>query len=344
MRPLTLPARNRAVLARQLLLDRAPLTIPRALERMGGIQAQYAPSGYVGLWTRLSGFRRDDLTRALERRSVVQATLMRATIHLVSRRDFWPFARAIEEPLLDWWFRATSRETDRRKLRAIDRRSRVLLAAGPMRRAEIVAALKLGPREWDGVGLWTPLVRVPPSGTWERRRADLFAVAEDWIGPPTADASTGRKLLVRRYLAAFGPAAIGDIATFTGIPRPMLAPVLASLPIRRFVDEEGGELLDVRAAPLPDPATPAPVRFLPTWDATLLAHARRTGILPEAFRPRVFTSKTPHSLGTFLVDGAVAGTWRPERGRIVTKAFGRLSRHVKRELDDEAERLAEFHA
>jgi hypothetical protein len=341
-RLLTLPARNRAVLARQLLLDRAPLAIPRALERIGGIQAQYAPSGYIGLWTRLSGFRRDDLTRALEQRSVVQATLMRATIHLVSRRDFWPFARGIEEPLLDWWFRATSRGADRRKLRAIDRRSRVLLEAGPMRRTDIVAALKLDPRDWDGVGMWSPLVRVPPSGTWERRRADLFAVAEDWIGPPTADAATGRKLLVRRYLAAFGPAAVGDIATFTGIPRPMLAPVLCSLPIRRFLDEEGGELLDVRGAPLPDPATPAPVRFLPTWDATLLVHARRTGVLPEEIRPAIFSSSNPQSVGTVLVDGRVAATWRLDGERVRVEELTPIPRRWRRDVDAEARALAAF--
>ena len=119
---------------------------------------------------------------------------------------------------------------------------------------------------------------------------------------------------------------------------------LARLKLRRFRDERGRELVDLPRAPLPDPETPAPVRFLPTWDATLLVHARRTGILPARYRPRIFTSKTPHSMGTFLVDGAVAGSWRPERGRIVVNAFERLSRDVKREVDEEAERLAEFHS
>src|SRR5207248_11654307 len=104
------------------------------------------------------------------------------------------------------------------------------------------------------------------------------------------------------------------------------------------------EVVDLPRAPLPDPETPAPVRFLPTWDTTLLVHARRTGILPEPYRPRVFTSKTPHSVGTFLVDGAVAGTWRHDRGRIVTDTFVRLSRQTKHEVDEEAGRLAEFHA
>ena len=119
---------------------------------------------------------------------------------------------------------------------------------------------------------------------------------------------------------------------------------LEKLRLRRFRDEDGKELVDLPRAPLPDPDTPAPVRFLPAWDATLLTHARRTGILPEPYRPRVFDTKTPHSVGTFLVDGAVAGTWRPERNRIVTTAFARLSRDVKREVDEEAERLAAFHA
>jgi len=114
--------------------------------------------------------------------------------------------------------------------------------------------------------------------------------------------------------------------------------------VRRFRDEDGGELVDLPRAPLPDADTPAPVRFLPTWDATLLVHARRTGILPEEYRPRIFSTKTPHSLGTFLVDGAVAGTWRYERERIVIDPFARLSRATKLELDDEAERLAAFHA
>jgi winged helix DNA-binding protein len=339
---LTQRALNRAVLARQLLLGRESLAIPRALERIGGIQDQYAPSGYIGLWTRLYDFGRDDLTRALERRTVVQATLLRATIHLVSWRDFWPFARAIEEPLLDWWFRVTGRATDRRRLRAIDRRSRALLAAGPMRRADIVSALGLGPGEWDGVGMWTPLVRVPPAGTWERRRADLFAAAEDWIGPSDVDAETGRKLLLRRYLAAFGPAGVRDIATFTGIPRPMLEPVLASLPLRRFVDDAGAELLDVRGAPLPDPSTPAPVRFLPTWDATLLVHARRTGIVPEDVRAVIFTSKNPQSVGTVLVDGVVAATWRLEGNRVRVDALTPIPRRWRREVDAEARALTAF--
>jgi hypothetical protein len=123
-----------------------------------------------------------------------------------------------------------------------------------------------------------------------------------------------------------------------------VAGALERVRLRRFRAEDGTELVDVAGAPLPDPETPAPVRFLPTWDATLLAHARRTGILPEEHRPKVFSTKTPQSVGTFLVDGAVAGTWRYEHGRVVTAPFDALPRSVRRELDEEAERLGAFHA
>jgi hypothetical protein len=124
----------------------------------------------------------------------------------------------------------------------------------------------------------------------------------------------------------------------------VLTPVLARLALRRFRDEAGGELLDVRGAPLPDPDVPAPVRFLPTWDASLLVHARRTQILPERFRPLIFNTKTPHSSPTFLVDGRVTGTWRYEGGRIRVSPFEPLPRSVRRGLDEEARALAALHA
>ena len=335
---------NRALLARQLLLERRRLSIPRVLERVGGLQTQYAPSGYVGLWTLLVDFERDSLTRALERRSVVQATLMRTTIHLVSKRDFPLLSAAVREARREWWRRTHPGRGDLRCLEAAARRIRELLADGPQRRDELVAALRTDAATWNGVGLWVDLVRAPPSGTWERRRADIFALADDWLGPADASPEEGTDLLVRRYLGGFGPARPNDIANWAGLKVTELKPVLARLELRRFRDEAGQELVDLPRAPLPDPDTPAPVRFLPTWDATLLTHARRTGLLPEAYRPRVFDIKLPPSLGTFLVDGAVAGTWRPERGRIVTKPFARLSRETRRELDEEAERLAAFHA
>jgi hypothetical protein len=343
-RVLTQRELNRALLARQLLLERGRLSIPRALERVAGLQTQYAPSGYVGLWSRLADFERESLTRALERRSVVQATLMRMTIHLVSKRDFPLLSAAVREARREWWCRFHRDPGDLRRVESAARRMRQLLADGPRRRDELVAALEGDSTAWNGVGLWVDLVRAPPSGTWKRRRADLFALADDWLGPSDASPEEGTEHLVRRYLGGFGPARPNDIADWAGLKVTELKPVLARLELRRFRDEAGKELVDLPRAPLPDPDTPAPVRFLPTWDATLLTHARRTGILPEQYRQRIFDIKLPQSIGTFLIDGAVAGTWRPERGRIVTKPFARLSRETRRELDEEAERFAAFHA
>ena len=340
MRTLSEQALNRAILARQLLLERAPTPLPRALERVAGIQAQYAPSMYVGLWSRLEGFERDALTAALERRSVIQATLMRSTIHLVSRADYWPFALATREARRASWQNAVRDGPSPRAMAGAARRLRAALKS-TMTRKEIEALL--GKPAARGVGLWIDLVRVPPSGTWERRRADLYAAAEDWLGPPPV-IEDAKAHLVRRYLAGFGPAARKDVVSFTGLPPADAGAVLDRLELRRFRSEDGEELLDVPRAPLPDPDTPAPPRFLPTWDAILLVHARRTGVLPEEHRTKIFSIRTPHSFPTFLVDGRVAGTWRHEKGAIRLEPFGRLDAAARRELKREADRLAEFHA
>jgi hypothetical protein len=333
---------NRALLARQLLLERARLSVPRALERVGGLQTQYAPSGYVGLWSRLDGFARADLTRALERRTAVQGTLMRSTIHLVSARDYPLLAAGVRDARRQWWLKTHARRADARAIVETARRVRELLADGPLSQAELVK--RLGPAAWNGVGLWIDLLRAPPSGTWEHRRADLYADAEQWLGRAEASEEAGIQLLVRRYLGAFGPAAVRDVASWAGLPPASVQRALAGMRLRRFRGEDGAELVDLPRAPLPDRDTPAPVRFLPVWDAALLVHARRTGILPEPLRPRVFSTRTPHSVGTFLVDGAVAGSWRMERGRIQLEPFVRLSREARRKLDAEAERLTAFHA
>jgi hypothetical protein len=323
---------NRALLARQLLLDRSPAPLPRALERVAGIQAQYAPSMYFGLWSRLRDLDPAAITRGLERRTLVQATLMRSTIHLVARDDYWPLWTAIEAGRRRWWERAG--RVEERRMRAGEARLRAALAEGPLRRKAIDELV--GKDVARGIGLYVPMVRVPPSGTWERRRADLYAAAEDWIGPNTADPDDALDLLVTRYLRAFGPATRNDVAGFAGVTVGDVAPALERLELRRFA----GGLLDLPRAPLPDPDTPTPPRLIGTWDAILLVHARRTGVLAEEHRERIFSIKTPHSFPTFLVDGAVAGTWREEGGRVRLEPFGRLDAADRRELDEEAERLA----
>jgi hypothetical protein len=342
-RTLSTRALNRALLARQHLLERASTSVPKTIERVGGLQTQYAPAGYIALRTRHAGFRRADLTRALHRKAVVQAWMMRTTIHMASRSDFWLFSAAVREHRRAGWIRGFRRPAS--EVATAARRTARFLADGPKRRAEIVSTLGFDNPTWSGVGLWLDLVRVPPFGTWEQPRADLYGLASDWLGPaPAVTAEAGTERLVRRYLAAFGPATRADVVSFTGIPARSLAAAFDRIPLRRFLDEAGTELLDVRRAPLPDPETPAPIRFLPAWDATLLTHARRTQILPERYRARVFNTKIPHSIHTFLLDGQVAGSWRHVHGRIVTEPFERVSTQTRRALDDEAAHVAELFA
>jgi hypothetical protein len=340
-RVLTQRELNRALLERQLLLARKRTTPARALERIAGIQAQYAPSMYIGLWSRLEGFEREHLTRALERRTVIQGTLMRTTIHLVSARDYWPFAIGVRRARREWWLRVHPEVS--REAAAAARRLRRRLVDGPRSRAELIESLSTS--NFNGAGLWLDMVRVPPSGTWERRRADIYATAEDWLGPAVGiEEDEGIDLLVTRYLGGFGPARPADIAEWAGLPVRAIQAALERRAVRRFRDDQGRLLVDVPRAPLPDPDTPAPIRFLPTWDAALLTHARGSGILPEVYRPRIFNTKNPQSVSTFLVDGAVAGSWKHNHGRVQLSSFGRMSRAVRRELEEEADRLAAFHA
>jgi Winged helix DNA-binding domain len=337
---------NRALLARQLLLERSGLPLPAALEQVAGLQAQYAPSPYVGLWSRLRDFRREQLTRALEERRAVQATLLRVTIHVVSAADYPPFTEAVRSARRDWWTRAARRELQGVDVEAAAALVRERLAAGPARQAELaglLAAAGFPKAVWNGVGLWVDMVRVPPSGTWERRRADLYGLASDWLGPWEVAEADALEHLVRRYLAGFGPASLGDLGAWAGLPLATLRPVLERVGTRRFRDEQGGELFDLPGAPLPEEGTPAPPRFLSTWDANLLVHARRTQVLPERHRGRIFHTRAPQSFPTFLVDGAVAGTWRHEPGRVRLEPFEPLGAATRRVLEDEAERLAAFH-
>jgi hypothetical protein len=337
---------NRALLARQLLLERSGGSLPKVLDRMGGLQAQYAPSMYIGLWSRMEGFERDQLDRALKRGSVAQGTLMRATIHLVSKRDYWPMAIGIRRSRRKAWVDGRARlGYTSKQVSAAARKLRSRLGDGTMSRKEIHELLGSDSVITNGVNMWLDLVRVPPSGTWERRRADLYAAAEHRLGAPpaTLGEDDGIELLLKRYLGGFGPSTLDAAADWAGVPARRVAPILDRVALRRFTAEDGAELIDLPRAPLPDPETPAPVRFLPTWDATLLVHARRTGILPEEHRPKVFNTKTPQSVPTFLVDGRVAGTWRYEKGKVTTKPFGKLDAATRRELRDESERLLELH-
>ena len=338
---------NRALLARQHLLARSPLGIVDVVEGMGGIQTQYAPAGYIGLWSRMRDFSRPMLTQALEQREIIQATLMRATIHMVSAADYWPMEVGVRRIRAEWFEKIAAREIEKFDVGAVADAVRDVLADGPLRMKELterLGARGLPPTAARWAATWVDLVRVPPCGTWERRRADLYGLADAWLPKPAVTEEEGMELLIRRYLGAFGPAPLKDIASWMGMKVGQMRDVADRLELRSFRDESGGLLLDLPGAPLPDPETTAPPRFLAVWDAALLVHARRTLILPEELRPQIFNTKTPHSHNTFLLDGQVAGTWRHEDGEISLTPLRPLMPAERASLDDEAHRLATFHA
>ncbi len=338
---------NRAMLARQLLLERADLSITQALEQVAGLQTQYSPSGYIGLWARLRDFRREDLTTALEEHRVIQATLMRSTIHMVSAADYWPFARGTMAARREWLLRTRRAELEGRDIDAACRLVRELLRGNPSSNAEILRVLEgngFSRWDWQGVSTGVEMVRVPPSGTWDRRRADRYGLADEWVEASPVGEDEGRERLVRRYLQGFGPAPLADIASWAGVPAALLRPVLERLELARYRDDRGRDLTDLPGMPLPGADAVAPVRLLPVWETGLLAHARRTDVLPERYRSLVFNTKTPHSVNTLLVDGQVAGTWRFAKGHVAVEPFEPLDPAAIREVDAEAERLAAFHA
>ena len=330
---------NRALLARQMLLERALAPIPRVLERMAGLQAQYAPAIYVGLWSRMVGLERAQVTAALERRSIVQGTMMRSTIHVVSASDYWPLIVATDEARRQWFarvYRGPYREAD---FAAASETVRNLLAIGPQPRSVLVDAV--GKDLWAGIHL--DMVRVPPSGTWDRRRADLYGLADHWIAPTGITKEAGVEWLIRRYLGGFGPALATDIGIWAGLPIDRIIPALERMDLRRFQAEDGKELVDVKRMPLPDADVAAPVRFLSVWDAILLVHARRKAVIADEHRPIIFNTKLPQSMPTFMVDGSVAGTWKYAAGKVHLSEFAPIPRKWKRELDEEAKALAAFH-
>ena len=335
MRTLTLRELNRATLARQLLLERRRLAVVPALERVAGLQAQWAPATYVGLWARVEGFRREALERALERREAVRAVLMRGTVHLVSRRDYGVFISAVARA---GWIRPES-------LELADRVHDALVEFGrePRTKAEVFAWLRdeHGVEHDGGLGFWYALraagrlTHAPESGTWKQPRETRFVVIEH----DAVDALPARVALVRRYLAAFGPASRADIAEWSGLRVRDIEPALEALePLRRFVDEHGRELLDLPRAPLPSADAVAPVRFLPRFDNLVLSHADRTRVVADEHR-RVVIHGGGMVEATFLVDGVVAGLWRIEKDRVRVEPFAALPRAWRRPVEDEATRL-----
>ena len=357
---LTLDQLNRATLVRQLLLERAPgpptVPIARALEQIGGLQAQEPASPYIGLWSRLADFDARELVRAFASRDVVKATLMRSTLHAVSAADYRRLLPAIL-PML----------------RAIRRQDRIQPPepAHLRRLMQVAAAFTNEPRTLtdlrDHLGehgehvppeeiLWwlrrhATFVHAPSDVPWSFGRRPRVVDAEAWlVDGAFADVDAALEHLVRRYLGAFGPASVADVASWSGIAVGRLRPTIERLDqageLRRFLDPRGRDLIDLDGAALPDPAIDAPPRLLPMWDSVLLAFADRTRIISDADRALVI-AKNGDTLPSFTLDGRVAGLWWAEaepggRTRVVLEPFRRLGRSDRQALESEGDRLAAF--
>lgn len=329
---------NRTTLLRQLLLRRERLSPVRAVERLAGLQAQLPSSPYLALWARLEGFERPALERALKQRRVVKALLMRATMHLVSARDL---------PYLDGAVRAARTVTRARGAAPpsdeLVQRIVALTRERPRTRTEIMEALGFPSRTQDVAEMRTyswvmalgRLEQTPESAFYAFRGSPAYEPA-DHEHPPLHEAAA---YTIGRYLAAFGPATRADVSQWSGVPIRDLEPGFEALRYRTFRDEHGRELLDLPRAPLAPPDAPAPPRLLPRWDELLLAHKDRTRVLPDEYRKTVI-HKNGDVQQTFLADGVVAGLWTREGDRIALQPFARLPPATRRELEDEATRLA----
>lgn len=340
-------ALGRATLERQLLLDRSDLSALEAVEHLVGMQAQSPNAPYVGLWSRLVDFDPDDLARAIMDRHAARAPLMRATIHLVTARDCLAL-NPIIQPVLA---RAFSGQTFARDLDGLDlvevvTAGHALLAKEPHTRAELgeLLAERWPDREPSSLALAVTyllaVVQVPPRGVWGSTAQARWATMDSWLGGPDAPPDLSRDEVVIRYLAAFGPATIADVRTWSGFTGVREVVERLRPRLRTFADQRGRELFDLPDAPRPDPETPAPPRFLPEYDNLLLSHADRSRVIAEEDRPRVFGK------GAVLMDGYVRGAWRISRGghdaTLAIEPFAALADHDAHALTEEAERLLGF--
>ncbi len=337
-RVLTQRELNRATLARQLLLQRKHLRPISVIQHLVGMQAQWPPAPYVGIWTRTTSFRRSALERELASGAVVKATVMRQTLHLVTPRDYALIRAAMSETNFPW---------ESTQAKGLAPSVRTLGAGEPVTNAEGLEYLErehglvgtAARRAWRYARIRAHLLHHHETALWHARPEGRFVALDE---PELHDPTEARAELFRRYLAAFGPATRRDIVAWSMMHVPEIQRALDRLePLRRFRDEQGRELMDVEGAPLPDADTPAPVRFLPKWDNVLLAWADRTRILPEEHRKTVI-GMNGDVAQTFLVDGFVAGKWRVEDGRVVTEPFAALSRAARADVAAEAERLQTF--
>jgi hypothetical protein len=296
-----------------MLLRRETSSVLAAIEHLIGLQAQLPNPPYVGLWSRLASFTKDDLTTLIEKRRVVRSTMMRVTQHLVTARDYL-WLRPALQPVIDRFWRSSYGK----RVTSLDHdellsAARALLAEQPRTITELRTLLA---QRWPNhdadamaytVQLQLSLVHVPPRGTWGRGGAVPAVLAEEWLEKPLAESGSLDKLVVR-YLAAFGPASVMDMQEWSGLTK-LRDPFEHLRPrLRSFRDDAGRELFDLPDAPRPDPDVPAPPRFLPEYDNVLLAHADRSRIMPPG-RTVPLRPGNGAKMGTLLVDGFYRADW-----------------------------------
>lgn len=341
---------NRATLARQMLLEREATSALDAIARLAGLQAQVARPPFVGLWTRLRDFRREELLGLLHGRQAVRSTAMRGTLHLMTAEDYASLRGSLQPGLLKGLQSILRDRMETLDIPGLIERGRAFFAA-PRTFDDLRVELKQADPECDeramayAIRIHLPLVQVPTGDPWGFPAAAGFTTAAAWLGREVGTAAAPAHELVRRYLAAFGPATPGDAQAWSGLAG--LRPVFEELrpELVTFRDERKRELFDLPGAPRPSEDTPAPVRFLPEFDNLVLSHDDRTRVMDDAHRPQVVT-KNLLVRATFLVDGRVGGTWRMERKKntalLQIEPFAPLAAPDRAALEAEGDALLAF--
>ncbi|MFE2018484.1 winged helix DNA-binding domain-containing protein [Streptomyces sp. NPDC059499] len=346
---ITARALNRSTLARQLLLGREPLGVVDAVRRVVALQAQDPASPYLALWNRIGGFDPAGLDSAVDGFRTVRSTLMRITLHMVHAEDYRPFREAMEPTLrasrLGSRFTASGLTTDDADalvpdlLKYADRRRTSTEIRGWL--DERVGA-PMEPVTWRLLRQYAPLWHAPVGGPWSfgTQQSYIAAAGKQPVLTDPDAAATGLQTLIRRYLEGFGPASVADMAQFALVQRARVRAAVQALDagLEKLEGPDGTVMYDVPGAPRPAEDTPAPPRLMAMWDSILLAYADRGRVVPPAYRTHV-TRINGDVLPTLLVDGYVAGVWRPVDGGIEALAFHPLPGHVWQGLAAEAESL-----
>lgn len=337
-------ALNRATLARQLLLDRADLPALDAVAHLCGLQAQEPQEPFVGLWSRLRAFEASTLSDLLTGRKVVRTHLMRRTVHLLTSADVLAWRARYDGMLRQRVLGTYRRELDGVDLDELAAAGLAVMADGePRSMTELTSALgdrwSATPRRVLGemlVAALIPMVQLPPRGLWRTKGGVRNARLVSWLGEEIDPAPVGEEL-VRRYLAAYGPAATADLRAWSGLTGLPAAVAAIREELVSFRDERGRELLDLPDAPRPDPDTPAPIRFLPAFDNAILGYDDRTRIVDDAHR-----SVSVAGERVVLVDGRVAATWTVKEGTVTVTPLRAFSRADRTAITEEGEALALF--